>query len=167
MNKHILEKMQIVSAFVPFDLGTAQVGDIVSMKNYGRCAIVFFKAAGTAGDDPTITVEQVQDVANTGSNAKALNFTRLDIKQGAQTGIGTFTKTEVAAGNTYTNLTWAEAQALLVIDIKAEDLDVENGYDCVRVSCSDVGSNAQLGCALYLLHEPRYATDPLPTAIAD
>lgn len=167
MNKHILEKLQIVAAFVPFDLGTAQVGDIVSLKNYGRCAIVLFKAAGTAGDDGLVTVEQVQDVGNTGSNAKALNFTRVDIKQGAQTGIGTFTKTDVAAGNTYTNLTLAEAQALIVIDIDANDLDVDNGYDCVRVSTADVGSNAQLGAALYLLHEPRYAATPLPSAIID
>jgi len=167
MNTHILEQMQIVSAILPLDLQTARVGDIVSMKYYGRCAVVVFKGVGTASDDPTITLEQVQDVANTGSNAKALNFTRIDIKQGTQTGIGTFTKTAVASGNTYTNLTLAESEAIIVIDVKAEDLDVDNGYDCVRVSCSDVGNNAQLGCALYLLYEPRYATDPLPSAIAD
>lgn len=167
MNKHLLEKLQIVSAFVPFDLGTAQVGDIVSLKNYGRCAIVIFKAAGTAGDDGLITVEQVQDVANTGSNAKALNFTRTDIKQGAQTGIGTFTTAIAAAGNTYTNLTLAESQAIIVIDIDANDLDVDNGYDCVRVSLADVGSNAQLGAGLYILHEPHYSANPLPSAIVD
>lgn len=167
MNQHILEKMQIVSAFVPADLQSAQTGDIVSMKNYGRCAIVFFKGAGTASDDPEISVEQVQDVGNSGSNAKPINFTRVDLKQGTLTSVGTFTKIEQAADDAYTNDTWAEVQAILVIDIKAEDLDVENGYDCIRVKCSDVGSNAQLGCALYLLHEPRYATDPLPSAIVD
>lgn len=167
MNQHILEKMQIVSAILPLDLGTARVSDIVSMKNYGRCAVVIFKGVGTAGDDPTFTLEQCTDVTNSLSDAKALNFSRVDIKQGTQTGIGTFTTTTPAAGNTYTNLTLAESEAVFVLDIKAEDLDIENGFDCIRLSISDVGSNAQLGCALFLLHEPRFASATLPSAIGN
>lgn len=166
MNKHILEKVQIVSAIVPVDLQTAaNNGDWVSLKGYGRCAIVFFKAAGTAGDDPVFTLRQAKDVS--GTTPKELNFTRIDTKVGVQTGIGTFTKVAQAAGNTYVNTDSAEAQAVMVVDIKAEDLDVEGGYDCLQLQIPDVGGNAQLGCALYLLHEPRYATDPLPSAIVD
>lgn len=167
MNVHILEKMQIVSAILPLDLQTARVSDIVCLKNYQRCAIVIFKAAGTAGDDPTYTLEQCTDVTNSLSDAKALNFTRYDMKQGTQTGIGTFTTTTQAAANTITNLTLAESENICVIDVKAEDLDIEGGFDCVRLSISDVGTNAQLGCALFLLHEPRFGTVPLPTAIAN
>jgi hypothetical protein len=167
MNQHILEKLQIVSAILPLDLQTARVSDIVSMKNYGRCAVVIFKGVGTAGDDPTYTLEQCTDVTNSQSDAKALNFTRYDMKQGTQTGIGTFTTTTQAAGNTITNLTLAESENVCVIDILAEDLDVENGFDCVRLSISDVGTNAQLGCALFLLHEPRYASGTLPSAIGN
>lgn len=166
MNQHILEKMQIVAGIIPVDMSTAaNNGDYVSMKNFGRCAIVVFKAIGTAGDDPTITVSQASDVSGTG--VKALNFTRVDYKLGTQTGIGTFTTATPAAGNTYVDAASAEAQMLAVIDIKAEDLDMENGFDCLRVSIADIGTNAQLGCALYLLHEPRFATNPLPSAIID
>lgn len=165
MNQHILEKMQIVSAWVPVDLQTAQNGDYVSLKNYGRCAIVFFAAAGTASDDPTLTLTQAQDVSGTG--AKALNFTRIDVKQGTLTAVGTFTTVTQAAGNTYTDATSAEIQKIWVVDVKAEDLDKANGFDCLRLACSDIGSNAQLGCALYLLHEPRYASATLPSAIID
>ena len=166
MNKNIVEKMQICTGFVPVDMQTgANNGDWVSMKNYGRCAIVVFKAAGTAGDDPTVTVKQANDVS--GTNAKALNFTRVDSKEGTLTSIGQFTTTTQAAGNTYTNDTLAEKQAIIVIDIKAEDLDADNDFDCVQVSIADTGTNAQLGCALYLLHEPRYGSGTLASAIVD
>lgn len=168
MNQHILEKIQVVSAFVPLALTTARTGDYVSLKGYGRCAVVFFAAAGTAGDDPTITVTQAQNVAGSGT-VKALNFTRIDTKQGADlTAVGTFTTVTQAAGNTYTDLTSAEVQKIWVIDIKAEDLDIDGGFDCLKVAISDVGTNAQLGCGLYLLHEPRHNVNGvLPSAIVD
>ena len=54
-----------------------------------------------------------------------------------------------------------------MIDVLAEDLDIDNGFDCLRASLADVGVVAQLGAMPYLLHEPRYASDPLPSAIVD
>lgn len=166
MNQHFLEKNQIAAGFVPVSMATAPTEDWVSMKDYGRMAIVFFKAAGTAGDDPTLTLEQATAVA--GTSAKALNFTRIDVKQGADLfAVGEFTTIIQAAANTYTDDTSAEEQAIWVLDVKAEDLDVVGGFDCIRASISDIGTNAQLGCLLYLGHEPRYAKDPLPSMITD
>ncbi|MGD9880469.1 MAG: hypothetical protein AB7F22_10560 [Reyranella sp.] len=165
MNQHILEKLDLVSGFVPINIGSARVGDIVSMKNWGRCAIVFFAAAGTAGDDPTLTVEQCNNVA--GSNAKALDFTRVDVKQGTLTSVGTWTKVTQAADNEYTDATSAEVQKIWVIDIKAEDLDVDNGFDCIRASVGDAGTANQIAAMLYILHEPRYAKEGGVSAIAD
>lgn len=163
MNQHILEKLQIVSGFVPLDLQTARTGDYVNLAKYGRCAIVFFAAAGTAGDDPVISLRQATDVADAGG--KALNFDRIDVKQGADlTAIGTFTQI-ANTDSDYTEATAAEAQKIWVIDIKAEDLDIDNGYCCLRAAIADTGSNAQLGTILYLLHEPRYQSAPLPSAI--
>lgn len=166
MNQHILEKLQIASGFVPINIGSARSGDYVSMKGYGRCAIVFFGAAGPAGDDPVITVTQAINVAP--SNAKALNFTRIDVKQGsALTSIGEFTTVTQAAANTYTDAAAAENQKIWVIDIKAEDLDLDNGYDCIAASIADAGTATQIAAMLYLLHEPRYADVPLPSALVD
>lgn len=164
LNALLVEQMQIVSAIVPVDLqSAANNGDWVSMKNFARCSIVLFKAAGTAGDDPVLTVRQATAVDGTG--AKALNFTRVDSKVGTLTAVGTFTANTQAAANTYTDATSAEAQGIFVIDIKSEDLDVANGFDCVQFQVPDVGSNAQLGCALYLLWGSRY--NPPLSAIAD
>ena len=166
MNRHILDKVDIVSAIIPINIGTARAGDVVSMKNWGRCAVVFFKDAGVNGEDVTLTVEQAKSVAP--SNAKALNFTRIDTKQAAAlTSLGVWTKVEQAAGNTYTNTDLGGQQALLVIDIKAEDLDADNGFDCVRVSSSDAGTATSLAAALYILHEPRYAKEGGISAIVD
>jgi len=163
--KHLLEKVDIVSGIVPINLGSARTGDVVSLKNWGRCAIVFFKAAGSASEDPTITVEQCINVA--GSSNKAITFTRIDTKQGTLTSVGTWTEVSQAAANTYTNATASENQAIWVIEVKAEDLDVDNGYDCITCSIADAGSVNQLGAVLYILHEPRYAKAGGVSAIAN
>lgn len=165
MNQHFLEKNQIVSAIVPVNLATgANNGDWVNMKDYGRCAIIFHAGAGAAGQDPTITVLQAQ---SDGGSSKALNFTRVDRKQGtALTAQGQFTTTNPADGNTYTNDTLAELQKLVVIDISIEDFDVANGYGWLQASIADVGSTSQVGAMLYILHEPRYSSGALPSAIA-
>lgn len=159
-----LEGNQIVSAIVPVDLSTAaNNGDWVSLANYNRLTVVVFKGAGTAGDDPVITLKQASD--NAGTGAKALNFTTVWSKVGTQTGIGQFTKTTQAAANTYTDTVSAEAQGVFVVEVVAEQLDAANDFTHVQVSIPDVGSNAQLGCALYILTEPRDVSATSASAI--
>jgi hypothetical protein len=165
VNARFAEQAQIISGFVPVNLATAaNAGDWVSMKQFQRLVILFFAAAGTAGDDPTLTVEQASAVAGTG--AKALTFTRIDTWQGADlTAVGTPTTVAQTAANTYTDATSAEVQKIWVVEIDAADLDVDNGFDCVRGSIADVGTNAQIGCLLYLGLYSRYA--PPASAIVD
>lgn len=165
MNLHFLDKVDIVSGIVPINIGSARSSDVITLKNYGRCAIVFHKAAGSASEDPTLTV--LQAVSITPSSAKALNFTTVYTKQGTLSSVGTWTKTVQAAGNTYTNTTASENEAVWVIDIKAEDLDVDNGFDCLQVTIADAGSVNQLAALVFYLHEPRYAVDGGLSAIAN
>jgi hypothetical protein len=165
LNGRLPEFAQIIAGFVPVDMSSAaNNGDWVSLKNYDHCSIVLFKAIGTAGDDPTITVKQAQDVSGTG--AKALTFTTLYSKQGTQTSIGTWTLVTQSAANTYSNDTSAENQAIWVIDIRCDELDTDNGFDCIQASVADVGTNAQLGCMLYFLYGARYGGS-MPSAIID
>lgn len=176
MNIHAVEKMQICQGFLPVAMNSgANSGDWVSLKNYGRCAVVLYKAVGTNGDDPTITINQASDVSGTGS--KALTITRVDKKQAATNllAVGQFTTSttgspathDTFSTNTWTNSDLAEQAAIVIIDIKAEDLDIANNFDCIQITVADVGTNAQLGCALYILHEPKFSVDPLPSAIVD
>lgn len=166
LNNLLVEEMAIVPAIIPVDMSAAaNNGDWVSLKNYERCTILFFKAAGTAGDDPVLTLRQATDVS--GSNAKALNFTRIDAKVGTQTGIAQFTAVSQAAANTYTDAVSAEAQGLFAIEVKAEELDVNSGFDCVQFQIPDIGTNAQIGCALYLLRGGKFNGAQAAGAITD
>ncbi len=154
----MLQNMGIESAIVPVDLSTAaNAGDWVNLALYERCVVVLFKGAGTAGQDPVFTLEQAQDVAGTG--AKALQFTAIYKKVGTLTGVAQWTRVTQTAANTYTDDTSAEAQAIMAVEIAAEELDGANGFTCVRLSIPDVGAAAQIGCGLYLMFNPRYSSE--------
>lgn len=162
---HILDKVDFVSGLVPINLGSNRSSDVISLKNHGRCAIILHKAAGSASEDPTITLLQATSVSP--SNAKALNFTEVWTKQGTLSSVGTWTKVTQAAGNEYTNTAASENEAVWLIDIKAEDLDVDNGYDCIQVTIADAGSVNQLGAVMFVLHEPRYSKQGSVSAITN
>lgn len=161
----------IIPGFQPLDLQTARAGDYVSLKNWGHCTVVLYKGAGTAGDDPVLTFEQATAVAGTGVKNLAVVTYRYQ-KQAATdlTGTGTWTKvTQSASQDVTLNTTSAEEAGMYVFEIDAEDLDVGGGFDCLRVSVADTGTNAQLGSLFYVLSCPRFAQAPanLANAIID
>lgn len=163
----LLEKMDIISGFVPVDMQTgANNGDWVSLKNYHRCLVVLFKAAGTAGDNPTITLKQATDVAGAGSKNAAI-IAEVYQKQGTLTGVGQWTRVTQAAAATYVDTASAENQGVYAIDVDTADLDVAGGFDCIQVSVADVGVNAQLGCAFYMPYMARYGQQIPDSAIVD
>lgn len=168
-NLSLLEQVQIVPAFPPINLGSARTGDVVSFKNYRRCLVVFHKNVGPANDDPTITLAQGTDVAF--GTTKALTFTTIYTKEDLTklTDVGQWTKVTQAAAATYTTTTSAENELMWAIDFKATDLDVTNGYDCLRASVGDVGTNTSIGTIWYLLYDPIVSTAPesMASAIID
>ncbi|MBN2292349.1 MAG: hypothetical protein JXM70_07990 [Pirellulales bacterium] len=139
------------------------------MKNYNHLTVVFFKAAGSAKDDPVLTFQQCTAV----DESDIKNLATIDKywkKEGAAlTAIGTFTLVEQTASQTVTlSATSAESQGIYVFEIDGTDLDTENSFDCVKVTVADTGAaGAQLGAMLYILSEPRYAGSTLPSAIVD
>jgi hypothetical protein len=169
MSSLLLEKVQIVPGFAPISMTAARTGDVVSLKNYRRCLVLFFKGIGTDGQDPTLTLLQGTDVAF-GTN-KALTFTTIYKKEDLTSlaDVGQWTKVTQSAANTYTHTDAAQSEALWAIDVSADDLDSANGYDCLRASVNDVGTNSQIGCILYLLHEPvtQAAPENMASAIAN
>lgn len=150
-----VQKATYEAGFVPVDMSSgANAGDWVSMENYRRLEIILFKGAGTAGDDPTITVEQA--TTSSGTSNKALNFTTIYKRVGTLTSTTSWTRETQSAGNTWTDATSAEAQAIVVIEVDAAMLDADSGFTFVQASVADVGTNAQVGAILYRLSEPRY-----------
>jgi hypothetical protein len=177
MNTDLMESINIVSAFAPgTDINTDASGDYVSLKNYDGCLVVFHKAAGTAGDDPSIKLQQATAVAGTG--AKALNFNHIYHKIGATalSAIGTFTKVELTSETddldlvsvNSTDLLTDVGETLIVVNVRASDLDVDNGFDCINLEIEgdDIG-NATLAAAYYILYNCRYPGPTPPSAIAD
>ena len=168
-NSSILENTQIVWGFGPIGIGSSRTGDVVSLKNYRRCLVLLVKGVGPAGDDPTLTIEQGTSVAF--STNKALTFTTIYKKEDLTqlSDVGQWTKVTQSAANTYTHLDAAESVAMWAVDFKAEDLDIANGYDCIRASVGDAGTATQLATVLYVLYDPILATAPesMPSAIID
>ena len=166
-----LETMMIVPAIRPVDLQDgANNGAFVSLKNYAHCAVVFHSAVGTGGDDPTINLNQATDVSGTSSKSLSVIDT-IYVKQAATSlaSTGQWSKVTQSAAATYTEATSAEQEALWVVEFDADELDVDNGFDCVQLTVADIGSNAQLGAAYYILTQPRLPAAPenMLSAIGD
>jgi hypothetical protein len=176
-NTDLMESIQIVSAFAPgTDINTDADGDWVSLKNYDGCLVVFHKAAGTAGDDPSIKLQQATAVA--GTSAKALTFNHIYHKIGATalSAIGTFTKVELTSATDDLDLVSVNGadlltdvgETLIVVNVRAPDLDVDNSFDCLQLQIEgdDIG-NATLAAAYYVLYNCRYPGLVTPSAIVD
>jgi hypothetical protein len=145
---------------------TSTLGDTtyVSMKGYSRCQIIIAIADGTTVTGSTITLKQASAVAGTGE--KALAFTRM-LANTDYAASKALTETAVTS-NTFTTQTTNSKDSLYVIDVKAEDLDVANGFDCIRVDGTGHAATASRGCVvLYNLYGKRYSGSTPAEAIAD
>ncbi len=163
-NHEFLEIADIVPAFVPVDMQTAaNNGQWVGMKNINRLLCVLLKAAGTAGDNPVLTLQQA--TSNTGTAAKSLTFTRARTKIGAIASTPQWTIVTQSASNTYTP-TSAASQAVIAIEVQATDLDLANGFNYVQLSVPDTGTNPQLGTAFYIAYGITYAQSVTPSVLA-
>ena len=162
LNASVAEQAKIVMGCAPAALtSTAGDGDFVSMKNYRRLTILLPILNGSTVTGGAVTLLQAQDVAATG--AKALAMTRMWANTDCAAS-DTLTKTAVTS-DTFTSGTTNSKQLLYVIEVLAEDLDMANGFDCVRI---DVASMANaVGAAIYLLDGARYGGTTPPAAITD
>lgn len=158
-NTRITDFAQIAPIIVPVNLATgANNGDWINMRDFHRCAIVVMAAVGTAANDITLTLQQATDNASGG--VKALNFTRVDVKEAVDiSGVGQFTEVTQSAGNTYTSGTNGESQLVYVLDFAHDDLDIENDFDHVRVNIAQAGA-AKVGCAFAICYGPKFGVDP-------
>ena len=133
----------------------------LSLKNYHRATVLLIKGAGSAAEDPVLTFLQAQDVTGTGSKILSA-VARVDKKQHATQleTQGVWTSVAQAALNTFTGD--GELQAIYAIDVRSEDLDADNGFDCFRMTIADVGTVAQLACLCVVLWGARYAPPLTP-----
>lgn len=147
----------------PADLSAAATtGKRVSLKGAGGVTIVVVKGAGTAGDDPTVTLKQ-HTAASGGTSANLPIIDHYYLKDAATlAGTETWVKKTQAAAATIADPggagTSAEHQQILVIEVDSKSLS--DGYSYVSLDVADVGTNAQLGAVLYLLRDLRAGRTP-------
>ena len=155
VNARLDEQVQTVVAAAGLLL-TSTLGDTtyVSMKGYQRCQIIISIADGTTVTGSTITLKQATAVA--GTSEKELAFTRM-LANTDYVASKTMTETAVTS-NTFTTQTTNSKDSLYIIDVDASDLDVANGFDCLRVDATGHAATASRGCVvLYNLYGARYS----------
>ena len=158
-NMRITEFSQIQTVIQPVNLATgANAGDWINAANYMRTALVVVAAVGTAGSDLTVNLMQAKD--NTGTDAKALDFTRIDIKQGVSlAAVGEFTRVDQAASNSYVNTDNGESELVYVLDVQAADLDIDNDFTHLTVDIPAVGA-AKIGSVVAMSLVPKFGEEP-------
>lgn len=164
---NLFEHGQVVPLIMPVDLNTAAVdGDWINLENYNGANFIVLASIGTAGDDVVVSFDQASDATGTGAKALSVIATIYE-KEGATaiSAVGQFTKQTQTASDSYESTTGAENEQCLGFYINAAQLDLANGFSHVRLSTSDVGTNAQLGCALCVLTDARYPQEPALSAI--
>lgn len=153
----------ISTGFSPVDMSTAaNTGKRVSLRNAGGVTIVLVKGAGTAGQDPVLTLKQ-HTASSGGTSANLVAIDHYYVKsETALDGDETWTKVTQAAAATITDPggagTSAEEEQIVVIEVDARSLS--DGYGYVSLDVADVGANAQLGTVLYLLRDLAAQRDP-------
>jgi hypothetical protein len=140
---------------VPVDLATgANTGKRIFMGGCDAVDVVVLKAAGTAGQDPTITLQQ-HTAATAGSSSNLAVIDKYWVKREATLDNDEVWEefTQTAATNIVDPggaTTSAEEQQIVVFTVSKDQLTGSNKY--ISVDIPDPGANAQLGAVLYILH---------------
>ena len=188
INVRLLEVIDVVmGTAVNADFKNDVTGDWINLKNYAGAMVVIIKPAGTAGDDPLLKLLQASDITGTGS--KTLNINHFYAKVGTQTGVNTFTRYDVTTpgtvdtssvtGNSYTgtgaptaqsalDLACEAVEAMFVIDVRADDLDVSNGFNCIAYfNTGSAIANALLANVIVIPYGARFPGEiPASSVIA-
>jgi len=166
-NSKGLERLQVVLAGEPADVdGTSGLtGDYFDLSAYERVMCVCAFGDGTAASDLDMLVYQASD--NGGTGAKVLNalqtgriYTMYSTTYALYAALTGWTKvTQATADEQYTPTDNGEAVGVMVLELKADDLDNANSFTHIRCDLSDPGA-AKIAALLYIGLDPKTATLP-------
>lgn len=150
----------------PVDLTTAaNTGKRVSLREAGGVTIVLYKGAGTAGQDPVITLNEHTAASGGTSQTLAALTKRYQKQETSLDGDETWSEVTQSAASTMTlDGSSAESEGIYVIELEATALS--DGYAYISVDVADVGANSQIGCVLYILRDLAAQRTPSKLAAA-
>lgn len=160
LNNLLMEEVKPVVGLLA-TVPSSSVPSYISLKNYERCTILILVKNATTVTGSAITLKQATSVAAAGEKALAFTTAKRDIDTATADALADF----AVASNTFTTDATNSKNLLYAIEVKADDLDVNGNFDCIRVGTAD--AVAATVTVLYLLRGAKYATNPLPSAIVD
>jgi len=137
-NMQIVVKDAVGAAATAFQTATASV----DMSGWQKCAAVLVLTQAGAGT-ATVTLKQ----GTTSTAATALAFSKYYKNE---TGVTTAALTEVVA-TTLTTAGAATATNVYVFEVKAEDLNVDDGYRFIRLDVASISTNTA-AALFYILY---------------
>ena len=161
MNRLLIQNAHIVSGCANNASVSTLTPDVVSLKNYQHLTVIVKLTTATGCAAGAITLKQGTAVATA---ATALGFSY--VWANTDCGAGeTLTKTAVTS-NTFNSAGVASKTELYVIEVDSDSLNVDDGYDCVRVALADMA--ATTADVTYILSQPRFIDQSThPTSITD
>jgi len=126
--------------------------DYVSLKNFERIAVIILVKNATTVTGSEITLKQATSVA--GGAEKPLAFTKA--YRNLDTAAGDVLTEFAVASNTFTSDSTNSKNLMYVIEVQAEHLDVNNGFDCIRAGTGD--ATAATVTVLYALFGAKFGT---------
>lgn len=159
--RSLLNHVKPVVGFAPAAC-TSVAGDYVSLKKYGRVAIVIQLDVTIGTGSGALTLTQAKDVS--GTDAKALAFDKIYVNSDIA---ASDTLVETAVVDNTVDIGGATKKMVYVVEVDARQLDIENGFTAVRANIATI-SNANVSIA-YLMFNGRYfgEVDNQPSAITD
>lgn len=127
LNALLSEQVKIVEGLLSV-VPSSSTPDYVSLKYYERIMILVQVKNATTVTGSAITLKQATAVA--GTSEKALSFSKAwrNIDTGAADVLSEFT----VSSDTFTTDSTNSKNLMYVMEVKAEDLDVNSGFDCIR-----------------------------------
>lgn len=147
----LIDKTKPVLGCAPAALtGAAGDGDYVSLKQFQRLSIIIAVDNATTVTGGAVTLKQATAVAGTAEKALAFDTVWANIDTGAS---DTLVETAVVS-DTFTTDSTNNKNLLYVLEVNDADLDIANGFDCVRI---DVASMANaVGSVVYVMGVPNH-----------
>jgi|SRR5690606_21192007 len=133
----------------PVDLaGGASTGKRVFMGHADAVDVVFIKGAGTASEDPVLTLKQ-HTAASGGTSSNLAVIDRYWVKtEAALDNDETWTEATQVAAATVTTV--GEEEQIVVFTVSKDQL--ASGSKYISVDVSDPGDDPQVGTVLYIYH---------------
>ena len=160
MIRSIAESLKVVSGLTPVTTNGGADSDYVSLKNVNKCFIVA-KLTQAVGHATALAPYQATAVA--GTNAKVLSA---NCKIYANEDRATSDTNEVQTDAKNYSVTADIKEKQVIFEIDPATLDVENGFDCIKLNISD-SSQATNFANVTFLFDMKYQGDTPPSMIID